>query len=152
MVARIVQLNPALNTHDPLLRRLLDRLPFGVCTCDARGMLTSYNRQATAIWGRVPGLRNPFERFCGSHRLYSAADGSPLAHEDSWMARALREERSFNAREIIVGRTDGRRIHVLAHANPCHDSTGTLAGACNVLVEITRHNATAPAPLGPKPR
>jgi PAS domain-containing protein len=133
MIAKIMQLNPVLHTNDLQLRRLLDRLPVGVYTCDAFGTITSCNRQATAIWGRMPELHNPRERFCGSHSLYSAADGSPLTHVDSWMARALRERRAFNACAIIIGRVDGRRIPVLAYANPSHDASGYLVGACCVL-------------------
>ncbi len=139
MIEKIMQMNPVLHVDDLLLRRLLDKLPVGVYTCDARGMITSYNRQAVAIWGRTPQLNHPLELFCGSHELFSAEDGAPVAHEESWMAKALREELGFNERKLVIGRPDGRRTSVLMHANPVHDAAGKLLGAFNVMLDITEH-------------
>jgi signal transduction histidine kinase len=53
------------------------------------------------------------------------------------MARALQTGREFNGEEIIIERPDGRRLTVLAHANPIRDEAGELVGAVNVLVDIT---------------
>jgi len=115
---------------------LLENLPAGAYTCDPEGLITYYNQQAARLWGRVPKLNDPEDRFCGSFRLY-AADGSPIAHDRCWMALALETDRGYNEREIVVERPDGRRLTVLAHANPHHDDSGELLGAVNVLVDIT---------------
>jgi len=53
------------------------------------------------------------------------------------MALALDSDREYNEREIVIERPDGRRLAVLAHANPIHDDSGELLGAVNVLVDIT---------------
>jgi diguanylate cyclase (GGDEF)-like protein len=115
---------------------LLENLPAGAYTCDPEGLITYYNQQAARLWGRVPKLNDPEDRFCGSFRLY-APDGSPIAHDRCWMALALETDRGYNEREIVLERPDGRRRTVLAHANPLHDDSGELLGAVNVLVDIT---------------
>jgi PAS domain S-box-containing protein len=53
------------------------------------------------------------------------------------MALALRDGRSFEGQEIIIGREDGSRLTVLAHAHPLRDDAGKIAGAVNILVDIT---------------
>ena len=53
------------------------------------------------------------------------------------MALALQTGEGHNGREIVVERPDGRRLTVLAHANPIRDGSGALVGAVNVLVDIS---------------
>ncbi|HUG93898.1 MAG TPA: ATP-binding protein [Planctomycetaceae bacterium] len=117
-------------------RRLLEKLPAGAYTCDRQGLITYFNQQAERLWGRAPRLNDPIDRFCGSFKLY-AADGSPISHDECWMARALERDEEFNGQEIIIERPDGQRLTALAHANPIRDEYGHLLGAVNVLVDIT---------------
>jgi PAS domain S-box-containing protein len=118
------------------LRRLLDKLPAAAYTCDADGLITYFNQQAVRLWGRVPKLNDPEDRFCGSFKLYTP-DGASLNHDQCWMALALEEDDEYNGQEIIIERPDGSRIPVLAHANPIHDESGRMIGAVNVLVDIS---------------
>lgn len=118
-------------------RGLLDTLPVAAFTCDADGLITYFNQEAAKAWGRQPLLNDPADRFCGSFRLFSTEDGSLIPHADCWMARALREGKSYNCCEIIIERSDGTRVVGLAHANPIHDETGKLVGAVNVVVDIS---------------
>jgi signal transduction histidine kinase len=117
-------------------RGLLDKLPAGGYTCDAQGLITHFNEHAAKLWGRAPKLNDPVDRFCGSFKLFSK-DGSPIAHDACWMARALQTGKEYNGEEIVIERPDGRRLTVLAHANPIRDDAGKLLGAVNVLVDIT---------------
>src|SRR5215210_3336529 len=117
-------------------RRLLQKLPAGAYTCDAEGLITYYNQHAERLWGRAPKLNDPADRFCGSFKLF-ATDGTPITHDRCWMALALKTDREYNRREVVVERPDGRRLTALAHANPIHDESGELIGAVNVLVDIT---------------
>ncbi len=118
-------------------RLLLEALPAGAYTCDTDGLITYYNRRAVELWGREPKLSDPVDRFCGSFKLYGAADGVPINHDRCWMALALQTGRGFNRQEIIVERPDGQRLTALAHANPIRDRAGRLVGAVNVLVDIS---------------
>jgi signal transduction histidine kinase len=134
--ARLVE--PAVHEGELHFRRLLEKLPAGAYTCDREGLITYFNQQAVELWGREPKLNDPVDRFCGSFKLFSS-DGAPIAHDQCWMARALKINRGYNRREIVIERPDGKRITALAHANPIHDESGNLLGAVNVLVDITDH-------------
>lgn len=127
---------PALKQSHLLFHSLLDALPAGAYTCDPDGLITYYNQHAVKLWGRAPRLHDPVDRFCGSFKLF-ASDGTPIAHDECWMALALRHRREFNGREILIERPDGWRLTVLAHANPILDEKGQLLGAVNVLVDIS---------------
>ena len=122
---------------DPQLRSLLEILPVGAYTCDSEGLITYYNRPAEELWGRAPKLLDPADRWCGSFKLYHASDGTPMAHEESWMAEAIRTGEPYNGCEIIIEREDGTRMIALAHANPLRDAEGRVTGAVNVLVDIS---------------
>ena len=117
-------------------RELLEQLPAAAYTTDAEGLITYYNRQALELWGRAPLLHDAVDRYCGSFRLFDAG-GTPIPHEKCWMALALREDRSYNGKEIVIERSDGSRRTVLAHANPLHDDRGKVRAAVNVLVDIS---------------
>jgi two-component system, cell cycle sensor histidine kinase and response regulator CckA len=117
-------------------RRLLEKLPVAAYTCDRDGLITYFNQRAVQLWGREPKVNDPADRFCGSFRLF-APDGSPLNHDQCWMARTLRDNKEYNGLEIVIERPDGSRQTALAHANPFCDESNQLAGVVNVLVDIT---------------
>lgn len=125
-----------LRASEGRLRHLMESLPAGAYTCDPDGLITYYNQRALQLWGRVPKLNDPADRFCGSFKLY-ATDGSAIAHDQCWMALALRTGEAYLEREIVVERLDGARFTVLAHAIPLRDEFGKLFGAVNVVVDIT---------------
>ena len=78
----------------------------------------------------------PVDRFCGSFKLF-ALDGTPIPHDQCWMAEALTERWPVIGRQIVIERPDGTRRVVLAHASPLFDTAGNLEGAVNVLTDIT---------------
>jgi len=84
--------------------KVLEKLPAGAYLCDAEGLITYFNQQAVDVWGRVPALNHPADRFCGSFKLYSATDGQPLDHAECWMALALRHKKDYLRQEIMIER------------------------------------------------
>lgn len=116
--------------------RLLASLPAAAYTCDSEGLITYFNERAVELWGREPRLHDAVDRFCGSFKLFST-NGSPIAHDQCWMALALRDGKAYNGLEIIIERPDGSRWVALAHANPFFDEEGHVAGAVNVLIDIS---------------
>ena len=90
---------------------------------------------APCSFGDAPKLNDAVDRFCGSFKLF-ATDGTPLRHDQCWMALALKKGEGYNGQEIIIERPDGSRITALAHANPIHDHAGKLLGAVNVLINV----------------
>lgn len=139
MSTRPVQASASSN-GDLGLRLLLDKLPAGAYTCDAGGLITYFNRHAVTVWGRAPRLNDPVDKYCGSFKLF-ASNGTPLKHDECWMALALHNRREYNGEEIIVERPDGERSTVLAYAGPIWDGD-RMAGAVNVLVDITHQKRT----------
>ncbi|MEA2708912.1 MAG: two-component system, chemotaxis family, CheB/CheR fusion protein [Phycisphaerales bacterium] len=126
------------------VRRLLEMLPAAAYTCDARGLITYFNRRAVEVWGREPKLNHDEDRFCGSFKLFTP-QGAVVKHEECWMGLALRDQKPYHGHEIVVERPDGARTTVLAHANPFHDEFGTLTGAVNVLVDISERKRSEEA-------
>ena len=61
------------------------------------------------------------------------------------MAKALQTGQGYNEQEIVIERPDGSRWIVLAHANPIYDESGQIAGAVNILVDITERKRGAQA-------
>src|SRR5260221_6661990 len=127
---------PLLLNGELRFRRLLERLPAGAYTCDPNGLITYFNQHAVALWGRRPKLNDPRDRFCGSFKLY-AIDGSPINHDQCWMALALKNSIEYNGHEIVIECPDGQRRTTLAYASPFSDEAGKLLGAVNVLVDIS---------------
>ncbi len=58
-------------------KRVLGNLPAAAYVCDRNGLITYFNRRASAIWGREPVCNDLKDRYCGSHKMYSQ-DGSPV--------------------------------------------------------------------------
>ena len=130
------QAEAELRQSEERFRRLLDTLPVGAYTCDAEGLITYFNERAVEAWGRTPKLNDPVERFCGSYRLYTS-DGAQIPHSECWMALALKENKVYEGREIVIECPDGSRLTVLAHVNPFYNEAGKLLGAVNIVVDIT---------------
>lgn len=130
------QSDPALQESQRWLKQILDDLPMAAYTCDAAGLITYYNDRAEEAWGRAPKLHDPADRYCGSYRLWRS-DGAPVSHDQCWMAVALKESRTVYGSEIVIERPDGDYRTVLAHASPLRNAAGGLAGAINIIVDIT---------------
>ena len=122
-------------TGEMNFRRLLDALPAAAYTCDRNGLITYFNERAAQLWGRSVRLNDPAMRYGGAMQIFSG-DGTPLTHDNSWMARAIRENREFGGHEVVIGREDGTRVTVLAHASALRDEVGNVIGGVNVLVDI----------------
>ena len=122
-------------------KQLVDIMPVGIHVCDADGRSLLFNRSAEKIWGRRPALGR--DRWCGAFRSRNA-DGQELEPEESPMARVLRTGEPMKEVELIMERPDGVLRHVIASPAPLFDHEGSLAGALNVLIDITdRRKANA---------
>jgi PAS domain S-box-containing protein len=109
-------------------------LPAAIYTTDAAGRITFYNEAAAELWGCRPELGK--SDFCGSWKLYWP-DGSPMPHDQCPMALALKEQREIRDMEVVAERPDGTRVHVIPYPTPLYDTSGTLIGAVNMLINIT---------------
>jgi PAS domain S-box-containing protein len=115
---------------------VLDAIPAAVYVVDHDGLLVRFNRHAAQLWGRVPALGDPKERYCGSFRLYRT-DGSHLPHEETPMAVALVTGQPAHGQEVIIERRDGTRRTVLVDIEALSDEQGRITGAINCFRDIT---------------
>lgn len=117
-----------------LYHRLIQSLPYAIYLCDANGHLILYNEKAAELWGRRPVLKK--ELWCGSWKIFDR-DGNPLSLEGYPMALTLKTGKPVRGEEVIIERPDGVRRRVLPHPQPLFDESGNIAGAVNMLVDIT---------------
>lgn len=130
------RLEQALRASEARLRHQLDAMPAAVFASDAEGLITNFNSQTEALWGRPPRLLDPADRFCGSCRIFDA-DGVPIPPERCWMAVALAERRVVRDEGMIIEFTEGNRRNVLAYSSPMLDDAGRQSGAINILLDVT---------------
>jgi diguanylate cyclase (GGDEF)-like protein len=121
---------------DNYFQQSLSALPVGAYTCDLDGLITFYNQAAVSMWGRAPKLNDPADRFCGSFKLFSP-QGEPLRTIDSYMAKAIKENKSYENEKVIIEQPAGKQIIALAHAKPIHNQNDEIIGGVNILVDIT---------------
>jgi PAS domain S-box-containing protein len=131
----------ALRESEARYRSVLRNLPAAVYTCDATGRVTLFNDAAVALWGRTPDLAR--DEWCGSYKMYHL-DGRPMPLDMCPMAISLKEGRALSG-EAIVERPDGTRRQVRAYPQPIRDTSGSLAGAVNLVLDITDYKNTQEA-------
>jgi PAS domain S-box-containing protein len=128
--------------NSPELEQMISALGVAVYVTDADGMIVVYNDAAAELWGRRPEIG--VDQWCGSWRLFYL-DGSPMAHADCPMGVTLRSGRAVQGQEAIAERPDGTRVHFMPYPTPLLNDAGVVAGAVNVLVDITPQKAAQAA-------
>ena len=132
----------ALRSSESRFFSMVQGLPAAVYTCDAAGYITFFNEAAAVLWGRKPELNS--ERWCGSLRIFRP-DGTPVALDLCPMALVLRDAATPSGEEFIIERPDGSRRTVVVYPKPIRDSSGRVAGAVNMLLDITEYKASQQA-------
>lgn len=115
-------------------RRVLESSPIAIYQTDAQGVVVGFNSAAASLWGREPKVGE--DRWCGSFKLYWP-DGAPMPLDTCPMAQAIRSRKQIVGAEATFERPDGSRGAFLAYPTPLFDPDGELAGAINLLVDIT---------------
>src|SRR5262249_45308084 len=104
------------------LQNLLSAIPAAIYTTDAKGRVTYYNEAAVKLAGRKPTIGS--DEWCLTWKL-CRPDGTPLPHDESPMAVALKEGRAIRNAEAISERPDGTRISFIPYLIPRHCTTPT---------------------------
>jgi PAS fold len=112
----------------------LDELAAPIYLTDAEGTLTYFNNACITLAGRTPRLGT--DKWCVTWKIYKT-DGKYLPHDACPMAVAIRERRSIRGEEAIAERPDGTRINFVPYPTPLFDEDGNLAGAVNLLLDVT---------------
>lgn len=122
------------------LHAALATQPAPIYITDAEGWITFYNRACVDFAGRTPTLGE--DRWCVTWRLYGE-DGRPLPHRDCPMAVAILEKRAVRGAIAFAERPDGTRVMFTPYPTPLLDDAGELAGAVNILIDVTDHRQAA---------
>jgi PAS domain S-box-containing protein len=116
------------------LQELIAAVPAAIYTTDAHGRITYFNQAAVDLTGRTPELGS--DEWCVTWKLYRP-DGTPLPHDQSPMAIALKEGRVIRNAEAVAERPDGTRVPFIPYPTPLRDGRGNIVGAINMLVDIS---------------
>jgi len=122
---------------DERYQALFNMVPAGIYSCDASGVVQSFNRRAVELWGREPVPADVNERFCGAYKLYHP-DGSFIPRDQCPMATTLRREiAGVRDMEAIIERPDGSRINVIENICQLTGADGEISGAMSCFYDIT---------------
>jgi PAS domain S-box-containing protein len=111
--------------------------PVAVYSCDASGVIQTFNRRAAELWERKPAVGDTDERFCGSFKLFRP-DGSFMPHEQCPMAEVIAGKLAVvRDAEVLIERPDGSRVCVVVNILPLKNERGEITGAINCFYNIT---------------
>ena len=125
-----------LNEGRARVEKILELMPAAVYTCDEKGNVTFYNKQAARLWGRTPVLGDEDLKYSGAAKLLKP-DGTSIAAADSPMAKAIRDAVSVRDVELALERPDGSRARVSVNIDPLFNEQAQLTGTINVFEDIT---------------
>jgi PAS domain S-box-containing protein len=115
-------------------RAVLDELPVPIYLTDAGGLVTYWNQACVDFAGREPTLGK--DRWCVTWEIHTTTD-EPLPHDQCPMAVAIRERREIRGEVAIAMRPDGSRKAFRPYPTPLFDADGHLAGAINMLIDVS---------------
>src|SRR6186713_2179344 len=113
---------------------VLDELAAPIYSTDREGTLTYFNQACIRLAGRTPQVGT--DKWCVTWKIYTT-EGERLPHDACPMAVAIREKRAIRGVEAVAERPDGTRINFMPFPTPVFDDGGQLAGAVNLLLDIT---------------
>lgn len=127
----------ALLQNQTLLATVVGELPIALLSCDVRGQLTHYNREAAKLCGianqKEGGPRHPYPV---SSQVFLADGKTPVAREDRPLARALRGDICKDV-EYVVVLPDGKVRIIVANSMRLVGPEGQPLGALAVQQDIT---------------
>jgi PAS domain S-box-containing protein len=121
-------------------RAVLDELPVPIYVTDAEGAVTYWNRACVGFAGREPELGR--DRWCVTWHLYTTT-GEPMPHDQCPMAQAIRQKRIIRDQVTIAERPDRTRVAFRPYPTPLFNENGSLAGAVNMLIDVTAEQSEA---------
>jgi PAS domain S-box-containing protein len=118
------------------LHEVFSAIPAAVYACDADGFIVYSNRHALELWGDELELQREPWSFLNSSKLYGT-DGTVLQPEETPAREVLATGLPVVNRELILERSDGSRIDVLANAAPWRHRDGPPNGVVNIFQNVT---------------
>jgi PAS domain S-box-containing protein len=116
--------------------QILDGLPAPIYVTDSEGTITYFNNACVELAGRTPECGR--DKWCVTWKIFTT-DGEFLPHDQCPMAVAIREKRAIRNVEAVAQRPDGSTVNFAPFPTPYYDAEGNMAGAVNLLLDISRH-------------
>jgi PAS domain S-box-containing protein len=136
-ITRRKRAEAALRESEDRYRTLFDLGPVAVYSCDASGVIQTFNRRAAELWGREPASGDTDERFCGSFKLFRP-DGSFMPHEQCPMAEVVSGKiAEVRDAEVLIERPEGSQVSVVVNILPLKNGRGEITGAINCFYDIS---------------
>jgi PAS domain S-box-containing protein len=114
---------------------ILDALPAPIYVTDSEGTITYFNNACVELAGRTPERGR--DKYCVTWKIFTT-DGEFLPHDQCPMAIAIREKRAIRNVEAVARRPDGSTVNFVPFPTPYFDADGNMAGAVNLLLDISR--------------
>ena len=124
-----------LQQRQVFLTALLENVEDGIVACDARGVLTLFNRAAREFHG-LPEQAIPADQWAEYYDLYLPDGKTRMSKEDIPLFRALQGEHVRNV-EMIIAPKRGTARTLLAGGRALFGPDGDKLGAVAVMHDIT---------------
>jgi len=125
------------------LKVVLDSVSDGIVACDARGVLTVWNRAIQQFHG-LPAEPIPQQKWSEYYRLYRPDGQRTLRTEEVPLVRALKGEIVQDQELLIISR-QGKPLTVLTNGRALINSEGEKLGAVIAVRDITERKAAEEA-------
>jgi PAS domain S-box-containing protein len=133
LFAALKRSNELLRSKEAGFRQLLEALPAAIQTTDTAGRITYCNQAAVDLWGVRPEVGR--DTLHSLYRLYYQ-DGTPISDLDD-LLRASCAGAKPRGQELILERTDGKRIPIISSPSPLSDEAGGVVGAVQMYLDIS---------------
>ena len=125
-------------SDDAIVRAVADDLPVGVWVARApSGQFVYANKQFAEIMGMAGRDDVAVGEYAAPYGIHSR-DGSLYPEDKMPFVRALEARAVVTVDDIVIHRSDGRRVNIRAQARPVFDASGTLTHVVIAFIDITR--------------
>ena len=142
LFAALKRSNELLRSKEAGFRQLLEALPAAIQTTDTAGHITYCNQAAVDLWGVRPEVGR--DTLHSLYRLYYQ-DGRPISDQDEPLHASLCARAKLRGQELILERTDGKRIPIISSPSPLSDEAGDVVGAVQMYLDISERKRTEEA-------
>ncbi len=125
-------------SNDEIVSSMADELPVGVWVARApSGKFVYANRGFAEIMGMAGRADVAVGEYAAPYGIHTR-DGALYPEDRMPFVRALAERRVVTVDDIVIHRTDGRRVNIRAQARPVFDGAGRLTHVVIAFIDITR--------------
>lgn len=115
--------------------RLIELLPVILYTCDTKGIITSYNREAESFWGKTPVTGE--DKYNFSYEVYDT-EGKLLDIENTPMGLTLKHGKPYSG-DILIKNSHDQELYIKSTPKPLFNTSGTFVGVLSCCFDVTEY-------------